>query len=396
MKNIWTIIKKELTRFFLDKRLVFTTLLFPGLMIYAMYSLMGSAMSNLGQVEDTYTSIAYVVHLPTSVSTLVDQADIAIDFIAIDDADVAEKKNELSNKTADLVLVFPSDFDVAVSNAVNDGGEAPSVDIYYNSTREESAQAYGLMVGVLDAYETSISNAFHINHQLDVVYDLASEQDVLGMVFSMLLPFLILSFLFSGCLAVTPESIAGEKERGTIATLLITPIKRHELAIGKILSLSILASLAAISSFIGTILSIPKMMGMSGELSGGAIAHFAPTDYVAMLLVIISIVLFIVSFLAILSAYAKTVKEANTLAMPFMILTLLIGIMTMFGESNTANTFIYLIPIYGPTQALVGVFGFHANWLHILLGTISSMVYAGILGVVLIRMFNSEKIMFNR
>jgi ABC-type Na+ efflux pump permease subunit len=61
----------------------------------------------------------------------------------------------------------------------------------------------------------------------------------------MILPFLILSFLFSGCLAVTPESIAGEKERGTIATLLVTPIKRRELAIGKIISLSILATLAA-------------------------------------------------------------------------------------------------------------------------------------------------------
>lgn len=396
MKNIWTIIKKELTRLFLDKRLVFTTLLFPGLMIYAMYSLMGSAMSNLGDTDDDYTASAYVVHLPSSVETLVNQAEVKIDFVEITASEVEDKKAELANKTKDLIMVFPLNFDILVSEAVNHGGPAPHVAIYFNSTRQESSNIYTVMVGLLSAYETNISNAFSVNEQPDIQYNLASDQDVLGTVFSMLLPFLILSFLFSGCLAVTPESIAGEKERGTIATLLITPIKRHELAIGKILSLSILASLAAISSFIGTILSIPKMLGMSGEMAGGAIAHFAPMDYIAMLLVILSIVLLIVSFLAILSAFAKTVKEANTFAMPFMILTLLIGIMTMFGNNASPSPLVYLIPIYGPTQALVGVFGFNADWFHILLGAASSIVYASLLGVILIQMFNSEKVMFSR
>lgn len=396
MKNIWTIIKKELTRFFLDRRLVFTTLLFPGLMIYAMYTLMGSAMNDFGSTPNDYVASAYVVNLPTSVETLVNTNDIKIDFVTIEEGEVDEKKADLSAKTKDLIMVFPLNFDALVLEAVTNGGAAPQVIIFYNSTRSESSNIYGTMVGLLSAYESSISNAFTVNGQVDVQYDLASEQDILGTVFSMLLPFLILSFLFSGCLAVTPESIAGEKERGTIATLLITPIKRHELAIGKILSLSILASLAAISSFIGTILSIPKMIGISGEMAGGAIAHFLPVDYLAMLLIILSIVLLIVSFLAIVSAFAKTVKEANTLAMPFMILTLLIGIMTMFGSGENANPLIYLIPIYGPTQALVGVFGFEANWLHILIGSVSSVIYASLLGGVLIQMFNSEKVMFSR
>ncbi|MFQ7035420.1 MAG: ABC transporter permease subunit [Candidatus Borkfalkia sp.] len=53
-------------------------------------------------------------------------------------------------------------------------------------------------------------------------------------------------------MGIAPESIAGEKERGTIATLLVTPIKRSELVVGKVLSLSALSSLSAISSFIGT------------------------------------------------------------------------------------------------------------------------------------------------
>src|SRR5690554_8033770 len=76
-----------------------------------------------------------------------------------------------------------------------------------------------------------------------------------------MLPFLLVIFLFSGVMQVSIESIAGEKERGTIATILTTPIKRSELAIGKIVSLSLIALVSAFSSFLGLILSIPKLMG---------------------------------------------------------------------------------------------------------------------------------------
>ena len=80
---------------------------------------------------------------------------------------------------------------------------------------------------------------------------------------------------------MAPESIAGEKERGTIATLLVTPMKRSSLALGKVFSLSIIALLAGCSSFIGTFAALPKMMG--GELTGVDSSVYVPMDY-AMLL----------------------------------------------------------------------------------------------------------------
>ena len=52
--NILTIAKKEFARFFKDKGLVFSTILLPGLMIYVMYSFMGSAMSSLYTVDRYY------------------------------------------------------------------------------------------------------------------------------------------------------------------------------------------------------------------------------------------------------------------------------------------------------------------------------------------------------
>ena len=73
---------------------------------------------------------------------------------------------------------------------------------------------------------------------------------------------LLLIFVISGAMSITPESVAGEKERGTIATILVTPVRRSYVAIGKILALSAFSLIGATSSFLGTVLSLPKLMGL--------------------------------------------------------------------------------------------------------------------------------------
>ena len=80
---------------------------------------------------------------------------------------------------------------------------------------------------MLDQYESALSNCFDINRGQEG-YDLADDRDLAGMTMASMMPLLILIFLFSGCMAVAPESIAGEKERGTIATILVTPIRRSD------------------------------------------------------------------------------------------------------------------------------------------------------------------------
>ncbi len=396
MKNIMTIIKKELHRFFKDMRLVLTTLILPGLMIYGIYSIMGDALIGRFDGDPTYVPIVKVVNLPVSIDTLLTTSEMSLEITEVTEADINDIKTEIENKDIDILMVFPTDFDQLVDDAITSGALAPDISVFYNSTKPESQKAYYLIGGLIDAYEVSLSNVINFNHDSDLDYDLASEADTLGMMLSMILPFLILSFLFSGCLAVTPESIAGEKERGTIATLLVTPIKRHELAIGKIVALSLLASLAAVSSFLGTILSLPKIMGMQGEATQGAFDYLFVIDYLGIIFLIVSIVLLIVSFLAILSAYSKSVKEASALAMPFMIVTLLIGITTMFGNGAAMSALLYLIPIYGPTQALVGIFSFNTSWLNVAIAGLSSIAYAGLFALLLIRMFSSERVMFKR
>ena len=63
-KDMVTIIKKEFARFFGDKRVVFTTILMPGLLIYLIYTFMGTGMRKEMSTEEGYVANAYVQNMP--------------------------------------------------------------------------------------------------------------------------------------------------------------------------------------------------------------------------------------------------------------------------------------------------------------------------------------------
>lgn len=388
--NIITIIRKEFQRFFGDRRMLLTTVLLPGLMIYVIYSLMGSFMADRFTVGEEERPLVYVQALPESMEPLFAQLPLTME--TADDA--AQAMDAVSSDAAAAYVEFPEAFDGSVAAYdVQSGEPAPNIKLYYNSASVASDSARAVLVNAFDAYESSLANRFDINAG-DDDYDLASERDLTAMIFSMLVPMLMLMFVFSGCMAVAPESIAGEKERGTIATLLVTPMKRSELAIGKIISLSVIALLSGFSSFLGTILSLPKLMGMSGaEMS---VSAYGVAVYGQLLLVVLSTVLVIIALISIISAFAKSVKEASTTISPLMVLVMLIGITSMLGNGAPQQPLLYLIPLYNSVQAMNGILAFSSNGLHIALTVISNVVYACVGAFVLTRMFNSEKIMFTR
>lgn len=391
--NIFTIMRKEFARFFGDKRMIVTTLLLPGILIYTMYSFMGSALSSSYTTDEKYVYKIAALNMPDSIGTMLDPS--LFDVTEISDSDVERLKDKVQNEESDAIIIFPENFDVLVQNynSLNQAQTAPYIEIYYNSLSPGSSGAYNILYGILNEYESILANKFDIN-KVQGNYDLASDKDAAGEIFSMMLPMLMMIFLFSGCMAIAPESIAGEKERGTIATLLVTPIKRSELAIGKILSLSVIALLAGLSSFLGTMLSLPKLMGQGTE--GMDVSFYSVTDYILLLLVILSTVLVIISLISIISAFARTVKEAATAVMPLMIVVMLIGITSMFGDGAKESFTWYMIPLYNSVQSMNGIFSFSYNSFNILIGLVTNVVIVGILMFILAKIFKSEKIMFSR
>lgn len=388
MKNILTVIKKEFSRFFRDKRLVLSLIL-PGVLIYFIYSFLGDGiLSNVGGTDENYVCQVYTVNMPDAFKTPFESLEkMQLHEISADEAD--EHRQAVADQEEDLLVVFPENFEEDY-NAVLAGTstELPRVNVYYNTVRTEGTQAYTLFAGILSVFQQQVTPYF-----LSDVQDLASEKDMTGMIFSMIAPMLVLMFLFSGCMAVAPESIAGEKERGTLATMLVTPVRRSHIAAGKIIALSTLSLLSGLCSFLGIILSLPKLMGAAGSLSA---AVYTVGDYAMLLGIVLSSVLVIVALVSVVSAFAKSVKEATAMIGPLMILVMLLGVSTMFSSGSTGSYLWYLIPLYNSARAMNGVFSFAASPVAVLITVVINVVAAMGLALLLAKMFDSEKIMFNK
>ncbi len=378
MKNVLTIIKKEFSRFFKDRRMVITILL-PGILIYVLYSIMGTALADMGKVDEDFKPTACIINMPETLSG---------PFGAVLDITETQAEEEAKSKVSDgslnVLVVFPDNFIAELS-----GGKTPDVKVYFNSSDDNSVYAYSAVTGVLGAINKT---AFTVNKTAEK-FDLAEEKDSVAKFMSMLVPMLMFALLSSACIAVAPESIAGEKERGTMATMLITPIKRVELALGKIISLTCFAMISGISSFLGVMLSLPKLM--DGVVTADTAAFYSVGDWFMVLGVIISVVLVIISSFAVLSAYAKSVKEAGTLITPLMMVIILLGMVSMF-FSSAPPVGLYAVPLLGSGLAMSAIMSFTATPLAVILSVISNIVVAGLFIVLLGFMFKSEKIMFKR
>lgn len=379
--------------------MVVTTILLPGLMIYVLYTLMGVALAN--QLDyDLIDWDRKAINIPAEW-----EDGIGLKEIPDEEETIDQVMEQIRNQECELFVVFPENLLESAMEyhasllenpklELEEDRQAPQIYIYYNSASTDSQKAYQDMVEYLDDYEASRANLFDINNATGVNFDLATEEDTTGKLFSSMVPFLLIIFLYSGCIAVAPESIAGEKERGTMASLLITPAKRSHIALGKIAALSVIAVLSGASSALGTLLSMPNLM--DGESSGINQSVYNFADYALLAVVILSTALVLITMISLISAFAKDLKEAQTYVTPLMVIVMLVGITAMFGDGAKSALGYYCIPLYNSVQSMVGIFSFKATTMQLLVTVIANIVATGAGAVVLSKMFDSEYIMFHK
>lgn len=379
MKNVFTLIKKEFSRFFKDKRMVLSILL-PGVMIFVVYSLMGTVMEEIGKTDPGYRPTVCVINAPEEVKTTFSL------LFELKEEDENTAKEKVVSGGLDALVVFPEGFTL--------GGQpqekTPDVQIFFDSSKDNSSAAYRMASGLLEGFKQP---AFTVNNSLSVQFDLAEGGSVARVMLSILIPMVVFAFLASAGMSVAPESIAGEKERGTMATMLITPVKRWQLALGKIISLACFAFLSGISSFLGIMFSLPKLT--AGLVDADTAIMYSFAEYISLLGVIVSIVLVIISLFSVISCFAKSVKESGSLITPFMIVIILMGMGSVIFQGTPATP-LFLIPLMGSGLAMSGIMSQTASALQIVLSICSNLVVAALLIVLLAFMFKSEKIMFKK
>lgn len=287
--EIFIIIKKELAKFFGNKRMLFTTVLMPGLVVFVLYSIMGSVLNSQNQDKVMNDTNICIVNLPNTIKEILE--DVEITYQEVDSNEEKQIKQEIEDNQSKILVIFPEKFD-EVCVAFN---ETASIEIYYNSSNKGSLYAYSYISNLLEEYKNTLCNIFSINNEGNI-YDMASERDSAGKELSAILPMLLIGLVFSCCLSIAAESIAGEKERGTIAALLVTPVRRNSVALGKLLSLTVIALLSGVSSYIGVILSMPCIINVE---IGKLLFIYDLKDYIVLLITLISIILIVISLMLI-------------------------------------------------------------------------------------------------
>lgn len=403
MHSIFTIVKKELRRSFTDARVLLGMLL-PGLIIFIMYSLMGNIFSNVEEKQSSYKNfIVRVENMPENDAfknffkdNKYEITDIYTDIDTSTPISKEDFMTKITDKEADLLIIYPENFlSMAEAHRLDETKPTPNVEIFYNSSKDESSFIFDEYNIFLQTYEAEKCNMFDVNRpQEGTNYNLANKDDASKKFLSMMLPFLLIIFLFSGAMSFCADSFAGEKERGTMATLLMTPTKRSHIAIGKIIALSVMAIVSATASFIGILFSLPKMLGSASSQFSFNVYGFG--TYILLFLVIISVTLLFIAILGTLSAFAKSVREASSLCIPVMILVMLIGISGFMSSTASTNPVYYLIPVYNAVQSLTGILSGNISTLCFGITILANLFYVIVIVILLSRMLNSEKIMFKK
>ena len=174
---------------------------------------------------------------------------------------------------------------------------------------------------------------------------------------------------------------------------MVTPAKRSGIAVGKILALSIIALLSGLFTMLGVMLSVPQLFGSAFEALGVGL-NYGFTDYLMLGVLIMSTVLMVVAAMSIVSAYARTVKEANSWSSPLMFILMGFSLFNMF--EFPSSRVMYLIPFFNSSQCMGAIFAFNPDYVNFFITVAVNLVYTALGVWGLAKMFGSEKVVFGK
>lgn len=397
MREIRLICKKELSRVLTDRKMLFSVFLLPAIIMVVVMNVMTSFSKNLENDVKSNAPIVYLQNAPEGVEQYLKAYNEKMDLRTVDDEQKVTE--EIRDGSADLWIAFPQDF-LEQIEVYKTGDEIPQIKVYYNPSEEYSQAAYeGVACGCLEVYRQALLSERVGDMQSLTVFTVNSdnpdmviqdEQKAGGKALGMMLPYFVTILLFAGAMGLGTDMVAGEKERGTMASMLVAPIKRSSIVLGKVFALMIISGISSVVYVAVMVGFLPQMMGAYGSEGLGLSLEVGQVLMMAFLLIAIA---FLYSgIIVLISVFAKDTKEANSYIMPVYMLILILGIATMFTTQNIESWY-YAVPVFNTALALQGI----------LTGDVSVMQYAVtlaetlILGMILItviaKAFESEKVM---
>lgn len=399
LQTVIIVIKKELKRVFSDRRLVITNFILPMVSIALMYSIMGMMINSQIDQRESYKTRLLLEGAPAQFTALIEQSDdISWQAFASDD----QPNDLIANGDFDSFIQFEAQFAKKLSDQ-SSSGAVPVVKALYSPKNDYLGQVKYKVNTLIEDYKAQVLSERLGSAALlqvlqfetgEITLPDDSAQGLQGTVAG-LIPMLITIFIFAGAMGTGMDLFAGEKERGTMATMLVTPASRSGIIIGKMISLAIIALLSMISSIVGVALSAPFSGAMFGGSDQALISglSLSPTDYLLLVLCLFGMVAVFVSAIATLSMFAKNVKEAGTYISPMYMVVMLMAFTSLFGGNDVKSYQLYT-PVLANITNIRMILKGDANLYYIAIAVISSLLVAGALIFAAQRMIHKEKIVF--
>jgi len=320
MKTIFTVIKKELTDTLRDKKTLFSAILLPALAMPLILLGVTKLQQNLLDKEQNKQLKVALIGAPQNmVSQFKDTT-----FILVNDIALAGVKDSINNGSLDAALEFKPDFQEKVSSLQSGG-----LNLYYKSTNllvekriREKLDSYKSIVMNNRIKQLELSSEALEPLSISKI-DIASSKEQIGKMIGGFIPYLFIIFCFMGCMYPALDLITGEKERGTIETLLTVPASRFKILLGKTITIALIGISAALMTIGGMFVGLKFIDNIPPNFLN-AINDILGLKFILMLFaMLIPLSVFFAGFLSAIVVRASSFKEAQSYATPLSFLVII-------------------------------------------------------------------------
>lgn len=388
-KTIFTVLKKELRDHLRDRRtamMIFVSSVAVGPLVLIGMSYFISSIEEKAEKKEVF--VQNIVHAPQLAN-----------FMARQDFTVKEPKPDfrelIGQGKHDAVLVIPNDFTEKFVTGKAD------VELVYDDTRQDaSAQSIGILRRVVQGFNREVSGQRLVAHGISGKILTAVEIQETNMgtpaqraaMLLFIIPWLTLIVGITGCMAVAIDMTAGERERGSLEPLLMNPIARTSMIIGKWLAVAcygmgiVLLLLAGFWATL-TFYPLPKI---------ASVVTLSSAQYLGFAIMLLPFTPAIGSLQMLIATYGRSFKEAQTYVSYLYTVVSFIPVIAMFAQLKDATWQLY-VPMLGQMMVLTRILrGEHLDAMHFLIPLGICLAIALFSVAMLTRLMGQEKIIFGR
>jgi sodium transport system permease protein len=399
--NKWqTLLIKEIVHLFRDTKTIVQTVVVPTFITPLLIGAIIWYISSIAVDEGKKTyEVAVYDQVNTELTVKLQESD-RLNIVLMDSID--QVINDVTNDNSEIGISFGSNFSTQLENNLS-----AEVTIY-SKNLDSFSQAQGIVSDVIDDYDDQIRNERLDNLNVDENFinpitvldeDLTTNEEFAGSIIGGILAFLFIVYIMQGSMYPAIDLGAGEKERGTMETLISTNISSVDIIIGKMFSVTSSAVLTAIFSLLGFAIPLIVIFLFYGDsIPENAFeiisAIVNPVAIFAMFGLLIPLSIFMGAFMLAVSIYSKNPKEASLLLGNAIIIFFIPAYVPLINPGIELDLVGSLIPCYSFALHTNALIAGNTDWFLYGATLISNIIYCSIAIYVTYIMFDDEKIIF--